>query len=173
MKSLLAKFALPTLSTLLFFSTTALAAGPANNAKFEYVPTAKERLITQQGLNTLVQAIHAAGMVDELRTGGPYTLLAPNNDAFKKLPAGTLDNLLKPENKAQLIDLLSRHVIEGEYKKADISQVDSAVMLNGDEVKVTTQAQTLNINDAKVINADIMASNGIVHVIDTVLVSNN
>ncbi|MFD2166380.1 fasciclin domain-containing protein [Thalassotalea euphylliae] len=153
-------------------SDMAVAAGPANNAKFEYTPNAKERLIREQGLTTLVQVIHAAGMVDALRTDGPYTLFAPNNEAFAKLPAGTLDHLLKPENKEQLVALLSRHVVEGEVMANEVVTLGTAQSLSGKTLDIAVNGNNVMVGNATVVKTDIVASNGVVHVIDTVLVSN-
>ncbi len=155
---------------LLSVAVAATAAGPANNAKFEYVPTAKERLIREEGLGILVQAIHAAGMVDLLRNDGPYTLLAPNNDAFGKLDSDTLEDLLKLENQERLASLLSRHILEGEFSSKEISELNSLQMINGEALAVSVDGKRITIENADVLKPDITASNGVVHVIDALLI---
>ena len=136
---------------------------------FNYQPTAKEKIIREQGLTTLVAAFYAADLVDTLRADGPYTLFAPNNDAFAKLPQETLQDLFKPENKEKLKALLSRHVVMGEFDGKAVSGLESVKTLSGDTVKVSVVDGKVKIASAKVVTADITGSNGVVHVIDTVL----
>ena len=121
--------------------------------------------------STLVAAVKAAGLVDTLKSEGPFTVFAPTNDAFAKLPEGTIDTLLKPENKDQLVKILTYHVVPG---RVPASQV---VTLNGQDVKTvegsTARVQVsggkVMVGDANVIQTDVEASNGIIHVIDSVL----
>jgi uncharacterized surface protein with fasciclin (FAS1) repeats len=120
-------------------------------------------------LSTLVQALQAADLVGALQGGGPYTVFAPTNEAFAALPAGTLDNLLKPENKQQLVNILTYHVVEGNVKSTDLSNNMEAKTLNGAGVKVLLNGSNVKINDASVTLADVEASNGVVHVIDKVM----
>ncbi len=120
--------------------------------------------------STLVAAVTAAGLVDTLSGPGPFTVFAPTNAAFAKLPAGTVDTLLKPENKQQLIDILTYHVVSGAVKAADVVTLSSAKTVNGAEVKITVNGSSVMVNDANVTATDIMASNGVIHVIDTVLI---
>jgi uncharacterized surface protein with fasciclin (FAS1) repeats len=117
---------------------------------------------------TLVAAIKAAGLVETLSGPGPYTVFAPTNAAFEKLPPGTVDSLLKPENKAQLVSVLTYHVVPGKIMAADIRTM-SAPTVNGKNLSVKAGADGVMINDAKVTTADLKASNGVVHVIDTVV----
>jgi uncharacterized surface protein with fasciclin (FAS1) repeats len=116
-----------------------------------------------------VAALTAAELVDVLQGAGPFTVFAPTDDAFAKLPAGTVDNLLKPENKAQLQAVLEYHVVAGKVLAADVVKLTSATTLEGDTVKIAVAGGVVSINDAKVTQADVMASNGVIHVIDTVL----
>jgi transforming growth factor-beta-induced protein len=118
---------------------------------------------------TLVAALKAAGLVDALKGAGPFTVFAPTDDAFKKLPAGTVDNLLKPENLEQLKSILLYHVVNGAVMSADVAQLTSASTLEGDPVSIKVDMGSVYINDAKVVIADIKASNGVIHVIDSVL----
>jgi uncharacterized surface protein with fasciclin (FAS1) repeats len=118
---------------------------------------------------TLVAALTAAELADVLKGAGPFTVFAPTDDAFAKLPSGTVDNLLKPENKVQLQAVLKYHVVSGKVLAADVVKVDHATTLEGDDVKVSASGGSVMINDSHVTKADVMASNGVIHVIDAVL----
>lgn len=118
---------------------------------------------------TLVAGVQAAELVDTLKGEGPFTVFAPTDDAFAKLPAGTLDELLKPENKQQLTDILLYHVVAGEVLAADVTSLDSATTVLGKDVAIKVEGGKVFINDAEVIITDIQASNGVIHVIDTVI----
>jgi len=119
--------------------------------------------------NTLAKALQAAGLVETLKGKGPFTVFAPTDEAFAKLPAGTVDALLKPENKAKLVAILTYHVVPGEVKASDVVKLTSAKTLNGESLKITTMGGNVMVNDANVVKADILCSNGVIHVIDTVL----
>ncbi len=118
---------------------------------------------------TLVAAVQAAGLVDTLKSDGPFTVFAPTDDAFAKLPAGTIDELLKPENKQALTDILLYHVVSGSALAADVVNLTSATTVLGKDVTVKVDMGNVYINDAQVIITDIEASNGVIHVIDTVI----
>jgi uncharacterized surface protein with fasciclin (FAS1) repeats len=118
---------------------------------------------------TLAAALDAAGLVETLKGPGPFTVFAPTDQAFAELPEGTVENLLKPENKDQLIAILTYHVVPGEVMAADVVKLDEAKTVNGKMLKVRTDGGTVMINDAKVTAADIPASNGVIHVIDRVV----
>lgn len=118
---------------------------------------------------TLVAAVQAAGLVETLKGSGPFTVFAPTDDAFAKLPAGTLDELLKPENKQALTDILLYHVASGKVMAADVTKLTSATTALGKDVTIKVDMGKVYINDAQVIITDIEASNGVIHVIDTVL----
>jgi len=118
---------------------------------------------------TLVTALQAAGLVDTLKGEGPFTVFAPTDDAFAKLPAGTVEELLKPENKQKLTDILLYHVVSGKVMAADVTKLTSATTIFGKDVAIKVDMGNVYINDAKVIITDIETSNGIIHVIDTVL----
>jgi len=118
---------------------------------------------------TLVAAVQAADLVDTLKSEGPFTVFAPSDDAFAALPEGTVETLLKPENKQQLIDLLTYHVISGEVMSADIAGQELSVdSVQGSMLNVVATDGVM-INDATVVSADIKASNGIIHVVDKVI----
>jgi uncharacterized surface protein with fasciclin (FAS1) repeats len=120
--------------------------------------------------STLVAAVSAADLVPALQAEGPFTVFAPTNDAFAKLPAGTVENLLKPENKQQLVDILTYHVVPGKVTAADVVGLSSATMLNEDTVSIKVKDGKVILNNAStVVQTDIMGSNGVIHVIDTVL----
>lgn len=121
-----------------------------------------------ESLSTLVAAVKAAGLVETLQGAGPFTVFAPTNEAFAALPAGTVENLLKPENKDQLIAILTYHVVAGKVMSTDLSDGMKAATVNGAEVIITT-AGGAKVNGANVAAADIVASNGVVHVIDAVI----
>lgn len=119
--------------------------------------------------NTLVAAVQAAGLVDTLKGEGPFTVFAPTDEAFAKLPAGTLDNLLKPANKKQLTDILLYHVVSGRVLAEDVVKLQRADTALGKPVTIKVQDGKVYINDAQVILTDIKTTNGVIHVIDTVL----
>ncbi len=128
-----------------------------------------ETAVSAGSFNTLVAAVKAAGLVDALTGEGPLTVLAPTDEAFAKLPKGTVEDLLKPENKDKLVSILTYHVIKGKVPAATVVTLDSADTLQGSKVMIKTEAGGVMINKAKVVKTDIMCSNGIIHVIDTVL----
>ena len=118
---------------------------------------------------TLAAALTAAGLVDTLKGKGPFTVFAPTDDAFAKLPKGTVEDLLKPENKAKLVSILTFHVVAGSVKAADVVKLTSAKTVEGTDVKIKVDGANVMVNDAKVTKTDIEASNGVIHVIDTVI----
>jgi len=119
--------------------------------------------------NTLVAAVKAAGLVDTLKGSGPFTVFAPTDEAFAKLPAGTVESLLKPENKDKLVKILTYHVVPGKVMAADVVKLNSAKTVEGQEVKIHAGDAGVSVNDAKVTKADIVTDNGVIHVIDTVI----
>ena len=118
---------------------------------------------------TLAAALGAAGLVDTLKGTGPFTVFAPTDAAFAKLPAGTVEMLLKPENKAKLTAILTYHVVAGKVMAADVVKVTSAKTVQGGSVAVKVMGGKVTIDAANVVTTDIAASNGVIHVIDTVL----
>jgi uncharacterized surface protein with fasciclin (FAS1) repeats len=117
---------------------------------------------------TLVAAVTAAGLGDTLKGAGPFTVFAPSEDAFAKLPAGTVEELVRPENKAKLTSLLTLHVLPGKVMSSQIIGRMNPTSVSGESLDINT-AGGVSINGAKVVTADIEASNGVIHVIDTVL----
>ena len=119
--------------------------------------------------NTLAAALEAADLVGTLKGDGPFTVFAPTDAAFAKLPEGTVESLLKPENRDQLVAILTYHVVPGKVKAADVVKLSEAKTVNGQEIAITVADSGVQINDANVIKTDIGASNGVIHVIDTVI----
>ncbi len=135
-------------------------------AKADIVDTA----LNNGQFNTLVAALQTAGLADTLKGAGPYTVFAPTDEAFKKLPPGTLDALLKPENKQALTDLLTYHVVAGKVMSKDIKgKTSTPTTVEGDALAIDATQKAVMVDNAAVIKADVAASNGVIHVIDTVL----
>ena len=118
---------------------------------------------------TLVAAVKAAGLVDTLKGDGPFTVFAPTDDAFAALPAGTVDDLLKPENKDKLVKILTYHVVSGAVKAADVVKLNSAKTVQGGEVTIKVSNGKVMVDNANVVKTDIKAKNGVIHVIDSVI----
>ena len=119
--------------------------------------------------NTLAKALTAAGLVDTLKGPGPFTVFAPTDAAFAKLPAGTLDDLLKPENKEKLVAILTYHVVPGKVDAKQVAKMSDAKTVNGKELKIMAQGGKVMVDNADVVKTDIECSNGVIHVIDAVL----
>ncbi|KAB7610206.1 fasciclin domain-containing protein [Amylibacter sp. SFDW26] len=145
----------------LALTTSAFAGGKAK----DIVDTA----VGAGSFSTLVAAVQAAGLEDTLRSDGPFTVFAPTDDAFAALPAGTVENLLKPENKDQLVSILTYHVLPGQVMSGDIAgkKLDAATV-NGANVSVDA-TNGVKVDGANVVAADVVASNGVIHVIDAVI----
>ena len=118
---------------------------------------------------TLAKALDAAGLVQTLKGPGPFTVFAPTDEAFAKLPKGTLEDLLKPENKAKLARILTYHVVPGRVLAADVVKLKNAKAVSGDAITIAVTGGTVRVDNAKVVKTDIAASNGVIHVIDSVI----
>ena len=138
-------------------------------AKGDIVDTA----VAAGKFNTLAAALTAAGLVDTLKGNGPFTVFAPTDEAFAALPAGTVKDLLKPENKDKLVAILTYHVVPGRFPSGRVAGLDEATTVNGDTVDITTADGQVMVDGAKVVMADVTATNGVIHVIDTVLMPGN
>lgn len=149
------------LLSLASFGTGTLSAAE----KKDIVDTA----VAAGSFKTLAAALGAAGLVDTLKGTGPFTVFAPTDEAFAKLPAGTVDTLLKPENKAKLVDLLTYHVVAGDVPAEAAMKLTKATALNKKELVLEVKDGALYINKSKVVTADVKATNGVIHIIDTVL----
>jgi len=156
-------FVVATAAMMLAVSTSQLRA--AGGEGKDIVDTA----VAAGSFKTLAKALNAAGLVTTLKGNGPFTVFAPTDEAFAKLPAGTLDMLLKPENKAKLQRILTYHVVAGNVMAADVVKLSSAKAVSGDTITVTTRAGGVMVESAHVVKADIVASNGVIHVIDAVI----
>jgi len=143
----------------------AIASPAAQAAEKTIVQTAVEA----GQFTTLAAALEAAGLVDTLNGTGPFTVFAPTDAAFAKLPAGTVENLLKPENKDQLVAILTYHVVPGNVMAADVVKLKEAETVNGKDLAIAVDGGTVMVNEAKVTATDIAASNGVIHVIDSVM----
>ena len=141
-----------------------VAASPA--AAADIVETA----VSNGSFKTLTAALQAAGLVETLKGKGPYTVFAPTDEAFKKLPAGTVETLLKPENKAQLQKVLTYHVVSGNVMSGDLKgKTTNAKTVEGSAVRIDASGNAVKVDDAVVTQADVNASNGVIHVIDSVI----
>jgi uncharacterized surface protein with fasciclin (FAS1) repeats len=142
-----------------------LAGGVAQAAEKNIVETA----VAAGSFTTLAKALQAAGLVDTLAGKGPFTVFAPTDEAFAKLPAGTIEELLKPENKAKLQAILTYHVVPGKVMASQVVGLKSAKTVNGQSVAIAVMDGGVMIDNAHVVKTDIATSNGVIHVIDTVL----
>jgi uncharacterized surface protein with fasciclin (FAS1) repeats len=118
---------------------------------------------------TLAKALDAAGLVTTLKGAGPFTVFAPTDEAFAKLPDGTLETLLKPENKEKLRRILTYHVVAGKVMASDVVKLQSAKAVSGDTITLKVENGTVHVDNATVTSADVLASNGVIHVIDSVI----
>jgi uncharacterized surface protein with fasciclin (FAS1) repeats len=132
--------------------------------QFDIIDTA----LSAGNFSTLAAALGAAGLIEALKSDGPFTVFAPTDDAFAKIPAQALSDLLQPENKEKLTAILTYHVVPGKVTAHEMANLNSAITLQGQTLKISKQ-DGVKINDAKVIAPDVVATNGVIHVIDTVL----
>ncbi len=122
--------------------------------------------------NTLAAALQAADLVGTLKGDGPFTVFAPTDEAFAKLPEGTVEHLLKPENRDELVAILTYHVVAGKVYAADVVKLDAATTVNGADIRISASDAGVMIDGANVVKTDIAASNGVIHVIDAVILPN-
>jgi uncharacterized surface protein with fasciclin (FAS1) repeats len=161
MKSLIKKLAFA-------LSIAALSGASLNAAEEKNIV---ETAVSAGSFKTLTAALTAAGLVDALKGNGPFTVFAPTDEAFAKLPPGTVENLLKlkPENKAMLIDILTYHVVRGNVPSGTAIKLTEATALDNKKIKLEVKEGSLFLNTAKVTTADVKCSNGVIHIIDAVL----
>jgi|SRR5579863_3489690 len=145
--------------------TLTLAANAGTMAKKDIVDTA----VAAGDFKTLAAALQAAGLVDTLKGPGPFTVFAPTDEAFAKLPPGTVDNLLKPENHDKLVAILTYHVVPGKVMAKDVVKLHEAKTVNGKDVTIMTEGGKVMVDNANVVKTDIACSNGVIHVIDSVI----
>ena len=131
--------------------------------------TVVEVAVKTEGFKTLVAAVKAAGLVETLSGDGPFTVFAPTDEAFAKLPKGTIEDLLKPENKAKLVSILTYHVVPGKVTSKQVTGLDKAKTVEGSEISIAVKEGSVMIDKAKVVKTDIACKNGVIHVIDSVI----
>lgn len=152
--------------------TAAVNAGHHEAGEHKAKPSIVEIASGNPDFSTLVAALTAADLVEALSGDGPFTVFAPTNEAFAKLPAGTVETLLKPENKDKLTAILTYHVVSGEVTAANVVKLKEAKSLQGDTIAITASEAGVKVDDANVVMTDIKASNGVIHVIDAVIMPN-
>jgi len=143
----------------------------SKNASTASAPVGQDIVVVASGaenFKTLVAAVKAAGLVEALQGAGPFTVFAPTDAAFAKLPAGTVEKLLKPENRDQLVALLTYHVVPSKVLAADVKTME-AKTVQGQSLKLVVSDSGVTVNNAKIVKTDILADNGVIHVIDTVI----
>jgi uncharacterized surface protein with fasciclin (FAS1) repeats len=141
------------------------AAGSHRSKPKDIVDTA----VAAGNFKTLAAALTAAGLVDTLKGDGPFTVFAPTDEAFAKLPAGTLESLLKPENKAKLVAILTYHVVPRKVLAKDVVKLSEARTVQGSSAKIAVKEGKVKVDDANVVKTDILCTNGVIHVIDAVI----
>ena len=155
------------LAAMLVMSTD-LFAGSYSKEQTDIVDTA----VAAGSFNTLAAALEAGDLIGTLKAEGPYTVFAPSDEAFAQLPDGTVEMLLLPENKDKLVEILTYHVVPGKVTAAEVVTLNSATTANGSDLAIRVVDDTVFVNDARVVATDIGASNGVIHVVDTVILPN-
>ena len=157
--------------TMLMFTSLTLVAclTMVSPARAQQTKDIVDTAVAAGSFKTLAKALAAADLVGTLKGPGPFTVFAPTDEAFAKLPTGTLDNLLKPANKAMLVRVLTYHVVPGKVMAADVVKINSANAVSGDALHIKVADGTVTVDNARVVKTDIAASNGVIHVIDRVL----
>jgi len=150
---------------LVLASSLVTYSGPKPAPHKDIVDTA----VSAGSFKTLTAALQAAGLVDTLKGKGPFTVFAPTDEAFSKLPPGTVQDLLKPENKEKLVAILTYHVVPGKVVASQVTKMNSAKTVNGESLAIKVEDGTVMVDDAKVTKTDILCSNGVIHVIDSVV----
>lgn len=154
------------LGVTLLVAGVAANSAPTQTSERDIVETA----VAAGQFNTLAKALRAAGLVETLKGKGPFTVFAPTDEAFAKLPAGTLESLLKPENKARLTAILTYHVVPGKLLAADVVKQNSWKTVQGGSLRISVKAgSNVLVDNARVVKTDILCSNGVIHVIDSVV----
>jgi uncharacterized surface protein with fasciclin (FAS1) repeats len=160
------------MKTMLAFTSLAALVGflgLVSPARAQQTKDIVDTAVAAGSFTTLTKALTAAGLVATLKGPGPFTVFAPTDEAFAKLPAGTLDNLLKPENKAMLARVLTYHVVPGRIMAVDLVKISSVKAVSGDTQSIKVNRSSVMVNNARVVKTDIAASNGVIHVVDSVL----
>jgi len=155
------------IAAALLLATTTFA-GNYGKKQDDIVDTA----VANGNFTTLAAALEAGGLIETLKSDGPYTVFAPTDEAFAKLPDGTVEMLLLPENKDKLVAILTYHVVPGKVSAAEVVKLDSAPTANGADLAIIVRDDSVFVNDSRVVMTDIYASNGVIHVVDTVILPN-
>ena len=163
------KYKLSIVAVLMVLVIGVVGCKSSNNSTAPTLNDIVDTAIAAGNFNTLVAAVQAAGLEATLRGPGPFTVFAPTDAAFANLPAGTLDSLLLPQNQAQLQNILLYHVVPGEFKAADVVKNTSLTTAQGQSVTITVNNGSVMVDNANVTATDIIASNGVIHVIDAVI----
>jgi uncharacterized surface protein with fasciclin (FAS1) repeats len=163
------KILIPALALVSLALAGQALAGHHKSSKADIVDTAAG----SPDFTTLVAAVKAAGLVDTLKGKRPFTVFAPTNEAFAKLPAGTVENLLKPENKDALVKILTYHVVAGKVLAKDVVTLSKAKTVQGDSIVINVVGGAVLVDNANVIKTDLETSNGVIHVIDSVIMPGN
>lgn len=153
------------MATILAAAVVAVAPLTVRAADKDIVTTAVEA----GSFKTLAAALTAGGLVETLQGPGPFTVFAPTDEAFAKLPAGTLETLLKPENKGLLVGILTYHVVPGKVLASDVVKLQAAGTVNGQRVDIAVKDGVVQVDEANIVKTDIQCSNGVIHVIDAVI----
>ena len=161
-------FQLTTLVAATFMLAATTFAGNYGKKQSDIVDTA----VAAGDFTTLAAALQAGGLIDTLKSDGPFTVFAPTDAAFAKLPQETVESLLLPENREKLVEILTYHVVPGKVGASDVITLSSAQTANGSDVEIRVENDTVFINDSRVVATDIWASNGVIHVVDTVILPN-
>lgn len=157
-------------STILLLAISVLTFAPVNNASAQSNDNDIVSIaLGNENFSTLVTALQAAGLVETLQGDGPFTVFAPTNAAFEALPEGTLESLLLEENRDQLIQILTYHVVPGKVMSGDLSDGMTAATVQGSTVEISISDYGVKVDDASVVTADVEATNGVIHVIDAVI----
>lgn len=154
------------------FSLTTVALAGGHGSKHQSSGDIVEVAVEAGQFKTLAAALDAAGLIETLKSDGPFTVFAPTDAAFANLPAGTVESLLKPENKDQLIAILTYHVVPGKVEAADVVKLSGATTVNGANVAIAVVDGSVKVDNATVVKTDIAASNGVIHIIDSVILPN-
>ncbi len=158
---------------LAFVATVAVAGGHGDyKAKKAMKADIVDTAVAAGQFNTLAAALTAADLIDTLKGDGPFTVFAPTDEAFAKLPEGTVESLLEPENRDKLVAILTYHVVPGKVLAEDVVSLNSATTVNGSDVSIAVKDGSVRIDNATVVKTDIGASNGVIHVIDSVILPN-
>jgi uncharacterized surface protein with fasciclin (FAS1) repeats len=161
------------LAALVSASTAEIAvAGQCPSTAAHRQPDIVDTAVAAGKFKTLAAALGAADLVKTLKGKGPFTVFAPTDEAFAKLPEGTVESLLKPENKKKLTAILTYHVVPGKVLASDVVKLDKAKTVQGSEVKIAVKKGKVHVDNATVVATDIKASNGVIHVIDSVILPN-